>query len=959
MGAMIGCRGRSWLTLPGHKLGGANAQMAGKVGASRRIEWNMSDWLVYNRRLIVRMNSRPKEFRLMTAGTDSQFTQNLQAQDTDPDETREWLEALEAVIGSEGVERAHFLIENLVDQARRSGANLPYKANTAYINTIPPHLEARSPGDHAIENRIRAYIRWNAMAMVVRANRKSTEYGGHIASFASAATLYDVGFNHFFRAPSKDLGGDLVYFQGHAAPGIYARAFVEGRLSEEQLDHFRAEIEGEGKGLSSYPHPWLMPDFWQFPTVSMGLGPIMSIYQARFMKYLEDRGILNTTGRKVWCYCGDGEMDEPESLGAIGLAGREKLDNLIFVINCNLQRLDGPVRGDGKIIQELEANFRGAGWNVIKVIWGSYWDPLLAKDTKGLLRKRMEEAVDGEYQAYKAKGGAYTREHFFGKYPELREMVSNLSDEDIWRLNRGGHDAHKVFAAYHAAAHHTGQPTVILAKTVKGYGMGPIGEGRMSTHQQKKLDDSSVKAFRDRFRIPVTDEQLPSVPYYRPPEDSPELKYMHERRAALGGSLPQRRLDAPHLQVPGLEIFDSLLKGTEDRDMSTTMAFVRLLTLLLRDNKVGRYVVPIVPDEARTFGMDSLFRQYRIYSSVGQLYEPEDSDSVMYYREDKTGQILEEGINEAGSMCSWIAAGTAYSNHNVQMIPFYIYYSMFGFQRVGDLMWAAGDMRARGFLLGGTAGRTTLAGEGLQHQDGHSLLAMSAIPNCVAYDPCYAYELAVIVQDGLRRMYQEGEQIFYYLTVMNENYAQPALPVGSENGIVKGMYRIRETGSAQIQLLGSGTILRETLRAADILKADYGIDADVWSVTSYNELRRDGIDKERWNLLHPDQPRRVSYVEEQLASTQGPIVSASDYMRIVADQIRPYVPRSFTVLGTDGFGRSDRRSELRRFFEVDRNYITLAALKALADQGDIPLKVVTEAITKLGIDPEKPNPLTV
>ena len=897
----------------------------------------------------------------MAVGSNSSMNENLQlAHDPDPEETREWLEALQAVIASEGVERAHFLIENLVDQARRAGANLPYKANTAYINTIPAHLEARLPGDPAMEHRIRSLIRWIAMAMVVRANRKSTEYGGHIASFASAATLYDVGFNHFFRAPTKDFGGDLVYFQGHAAPGIYARAFMEGRLSEEQLDYFRAEIEGDGKGLSSYPHPWLMPEFWQFPTVSMGLGPIMSIYHARFMKYLEDRNILSTAGRKIWCYCGDGEMDEPESLGAIGLAGREKLDNLIFVINCNLQRLDGPVRGDGKIIQELEANFRGAGWNVIKVIWGSYWDPLLAKDTKGLLRKRMEEAVDGEYQAYKAKGGAYTREHFFGKYPELKEMVANLSDEDIWRLNRGGHDAHKVFAAYQAAVSHTGQPTVILAKTVKGYGMGPIGEGRMSTHQQKKMDDGSIRAFRDRFNVPLKDEELASVPYYRPPADSPEMRYMQERREALGGPMPQRRKAAPHLQVPDLQLFEAMLKSSEDRDMSTTMAFVRILTQLLRDNKVGRYVVPIVPDEARTFGMDSLFRQYRIYSSVGQLYEPEDSDSVMYYREDKSGQILEEGINESGSMCSWIAAGTAYSNHNVQMIPFYIYYSMFGFQRVGDLMWAAGDMRAKGFLIGGTAGRTTLAGEGLQHQDGHSLLAMSAIPNCVAYDPCYAYELAVIVQDGLRRMYQEGEHVFYYLTVMNENYAHPALPEGVQEGIVKGMYRIREGGKkATVQLLGSGTILRETLAAADLLKANYGIDADVWSVTSFNELRKDGIDTERWNLLHPDKPPRKSYVESQLASTQGPIVAASDYMRIVADQIRPYVPRAYSVLGTDGFGRSDRRSELRRFFEVDRNYITLAALKALADQGDIPAKTVAQAIKALGIDPEKPNPLTV
>ena len=880
--------------------------------------------------------------------------------DADPEETREWLDALEAVIEAEGIERAHFLIESLVDQARRAGANLPYKANTAYINSIPPHMEPQPGGDGAIEDRIRAYIRWNAMAMVVRANRKSSEYGGHIASFASSAMLYDVGFNHFFRAPSKDFGGDLVYFQGHAAPGIYARAFIEGRLSEEQLDHFRAEIQGQGQGLSSYPHPWLMPEFWQFPTVSMGLGPLMAIYQARFMKYLEDRGIVTTQGRKVWAFCGDGEMDEPESMGAIGLAGREKLDNLIFVINCNLQRLDGPVRGDGKIIQELEAEFRGAGWNVIKVIWGSRWDSLLAKDTKGFLKKRMEEAVDGEYQAYKAKNGAYVRQHFFGKYPELAAMVANMSDEDIWRLNRGGHDFNKVYAAYHAATRHTGQPTVILAKTVKGYGMGPVGEGRMTTHQQKKMDDASIKAFRDRFNIPVHDDRLPEVPYYRPPEDSPEIRYVQERRATLGGYLPRRRLDAPHIQVPDLEVFEPLLKSSEDRDMSTTMAFVRILTLLLRDNKVGRYVVPIVPDEARTFGMDSLFRQYRIYSSVGQLYEPEDSGSVMYYREDKTGQILEEGINEAGSMCSWIAAGTAYSNHNVQMIPFYIYYSMFGFQRVGDLMWAAGDMRAKGFLLGGTAGRTTLAGEGLQHQDGHSQLAMAAIPNCVGYDPCFSYELAIVIQDGLKRMYQDGEQVFYYITVMNENYAHPELPEGAREGIIKGMYKFRDAGAAaKVQLLGSGTILRETIAAADLLKTDFGIAATVWSVTSFSELRREGLDKDRWNLLHPGQPARVSYVEECLKAAPGPVVAASDYMKIVADQIRQYVPRAYTVLGTDGFGRSDRRSELRAFFEVDRHYIALAALKSLADTGEVPLSKVMEAMAKYGIDPEKPNPVTV
>jgi pyruvate dehydrogenase E1 component len=875
--------------------------------------------------------------------------------DIDPEETREWLDALVAVIESEGIERAHFLIEKLVDKARRSGVNLPYKATTAYINTIPPHLEARSPGDAGLEQRIRSIIRWNAMAMVVQANRRSTEYGGHIASFASSATLYEVGFNHFFRAPNKEHGGDLVFFQGHSAPGIYARAFLEGRLSEEQLSRFRAEVGGGG--LSSYPHPWLMPDFWQFPTVSMGLGPIMAIYQARFMKYLTDRNILNTEGRKVWCFCGDGEMDEPESMGAIGLAGRERLDNLIFVVNCNLQRLDGPVRGDGKIIQELEGVFRGAGWNVIKVIWGSYWDPLLAKDTKGLLQQRMEEVVDGEYQTYKAKDGAYVRKHFFGKYPELLEMVANLSDDDIWRLNRGGHDPHKVYAAYHAAVHHQGQPTVILAKTVKGYGMGRAGEGQMTTHQQKKMDEDALKKFRDRFNIPIPDDRIKDAPFYKPPEDSPEMIYLHERRQALGGYLPQRRLEAPLLQVPDLSIFDALLKSSEEREMSTTMVFVRLLTSLLRDKKLGRYVVPIIPDEARTFGMEGLFRQYGIYSSVGQLYEPEDADRVMFYREAKSGQILEEGICEAGAMCEWIAAGTAYSNHDIQMIPFYIFYSMFGFQRVGDLMWAAGDMQARGFLMGGTAGRTTLAGEGLQHQDGHSQLIMGVIPNCISYDPTFAYELAVIVHNGLRRMYQEGENVFYYITVMNENYPHPALPEGAEEGIVKGLYKIRDAGDEEaVQLLGSGAILREALAAAEILERDYGIRAGVWSATSFNQLRRDGLEKARWNLLHPQQPARRSYVEECLGPTRGPIVAATDYVRTYADLIRPFVPRRYTVLGTDGFGRSDRRAPLRRFFEVDRNHIALAALKSLAEEGQIEPIRVRRAIEELGIDPECPDP---
>ncbi len=880
-----------------------------------------------------------------------------QSEDTDPTETREWLDALEAVIEREGIERAHYLIEALVDKSRRSGSNLPYTANTRYINTIPPQMEARLPGDPELESRIRSYVRWNALAMVLQANRKSTEYGGHIASFASAATLYDVGWNHFFHAPDKTHGGDLVFFQGHAAPGVYARAFMEGRLSEEHLKKFRQEVDGGG--LSSYPHPWLMPDFWQFPTVSMGLGPIMAIYQARFMKYLQDRGILNTEGRKVWCFAGDGEMDEPESRGAIGLAGREKLDNLIFVVNCNLQRLDGPVRGDGKIIQELEAEFRGAGWNVIKVIWGRYWDPLFLKDHKGLLVKRMEEAVDGEYQNYKAKGGAYTRQHFFGKYPELLEMVANYSDEDIWRLNRGGHDPHKVYAAYHAAVNHQGQPTVILAKTVKGYGMGQAGEGQNITHQQKKMNEEALRAFRDRFQIPISNERLNEVPFYKPAEDSAEMKYLRERRQALGGPLPARRGEAPLLQIPDLSLFDAMLKNSEDRELSTTMVFVRLLTALLRDKKLGKYVVPIVPDEARTFGMEGLFRQYSIYSSVGQLYTPEDADQIMYYREDKTGQILEEGINEAGATCSWIAAGTAYSNHGVQMIPFYIYYSMFGYQRVGDLLWAAGDMQTRGFLMGGTAGRTTLAGEGLQHQDGQSLVSMSMIPNCVSYDPTFAYELAVIIHDGLRRMVQEGEKVFYYLTVMNENYTHPDMPKDAQAGILKGLYKFHDAGKdAVVQLLGSGTILREAIAAAKLLLDDFKVKANVWSATSYGELRRDGLDKERWNMLHPDQPPRISYVQECLASAQGPIVAASDYVRAVPDMIRNWVPRRYVVLGTDGYGRSDARRELRRFFEVDRYYIAVAALKALADDGKISVSQVQEAMALYQIDPEKPNPVT-
>jgi pyruvate dehydrogenase E1 component len=879
--------------------------------------------------------------------------------DIDPQETQEWLDALDAVLENEGVERAHFLLERLIDKARRSGAYLPYSANTAYLNTIPVQRQERFPGDRAMERRIRSLIRWNAMAMVVQANRLSTELGGHISSFASVATLFDVGFNHFFHGRTKDHGGDLIFFQGHSAPGIYARAFLEGRLSDDQLYNFRQEVDGNG--LPSYPHPWLMPGFWQFPTVSMGLGPIMAIYQARFMRYLGDRGILNTERRKVWAFLGDGEMDEPESLGAISLAARERLDNLVFVVNCNLQRLDGPVRGNGKIIQELEAVFRGAGWNVIKVVWGSYWDPLLARDTKGLLLRRMEECVDGDYQAYKAKGGAYTRKHFFGKYPELADLVANLSDEDIWRLNRGGHDPIKVYAAYAAAVRHEGQPTVILAKTVKGYGMGVAGEGMNITHSQKKMGEAALKAFRDRFNIPISDDQIGAAPFYKPSADSDELQYMMARRDDLGGSLPARFDAAPKLEAPPLEDFRPLLEGSGDKEMSTTMALVRLMTLILRDKRIGKYVVPIVPDEARTFGMEGMFRQLGIYSSVGQLYEPVDADQVMYYREEKHGQILQEGINEAGAMSSWIAAATAYANHGQAMIPFYIYYSMFGFQRVGDLAWAAGDMRARGFLIGGTAGRTTLAGEGLQHQDGHSLLVAATIPNCVAYDPAYAYELAVIVQDGLRRMYQEQESCFFYVTAMNENYVQPAMPDGVRDGILKGMYRVREgdAGEPQVQLLGAGTILREALAAADLLDKDFGVKADVWSVTSFNELRREGIDAERWNLLHPEEHPRRSHVEQALAETSGPVVAATDYIRNYADQIRPYVPRRYKVLGTDGFGRSDMRSQLRKFFEVNRYYIALAALKALAEEGDVPAARVSEAVKKYRIDPDKPNPVTV
>ena len=885
------------------------------------------------------------------------------AEDLDTLETREWLDALDSVLEFEGGDRANFLLDSLLSEARRKGAPVPYSANTPYLNTIPPTREERYPGDPAIEHRIRSMIRWNAVAIVLRANKTSSELGGHIASFQSAATLYDIGFEHFWRAPSEGHGGDLIYVQGHCSPGIYARAFIEGRLNEEQLDRFRQEVDGGG--LSSYPHPWLMPEFWQFPTVSMGLAPLMAIYQARFLKYLDNRGVADTGNRHVWAFLGDGETDEPESLGAISLASREKLDNLIFVINCNLQRLDGPVRGNGKIIQELEGVFRGAGWNVLKVIWGSGWDPLIAKDTTGLLLKRMEECVDGEYQDFKSKNGAYVRQHFFGKYPELLEMVSGMSDEEIWALNRGGHDPIKVHAAYSAAVNHTGQPTVILAKTVKGYGMGDAGEGQNITHQQKKMAENALRQFRDRFVLDIPDDKLAELPYLKPAPGSPEERYVQERRQALGGYLPaRRRRTSVGLEVPALSAFDAQLKGTAGREISTTMAFVRVLTTLLRDKKIGRRVVPIVPDESRTFGMEGMFRQFGIFSQVGQLYQPEDANQLMFYKEDKKGRMLQEGINEAGAMSSWIAGATSYSTNDSPMIPFYIYYSMFGFQRVGDLAWASGDMRARGFLIGATAGRTTLNGEGLQHEDGHSHLISATIPNCVSYDPTFAYEVAVIVQDGLRRMIAEQEDVFYYLTVMNENYEQPAMPEGAETGILRGMYLLREGSAekkrgnkARVQLLGSGTILREAIAAADLLAADFDVASDVWSTPSFTELRRDGLAADRWNMLHPTEPRRQSYVEQVLAGRPpGPVVAATDYMKSFADQIRPFVSRRYRVLGTDGYGRSDYRRKLRRFFEVDRHYIAVAALTALADQGTVPASTVADAIARYGIDPDKPNP---
>lgn len=879
--------------------------------------------------------------------------------DDDPVETREWIESINSVIENVGVERATYLLQRMSSRVTETGAQLPYAINTPYRNTIPLGQEARMPGDLFMERNIRSLIRWNAMAMVMRANLKDASLGGHISSFQSAATLYDVGFNYFFRAPTEDHGGDLVYIQGHSAPGIYARSYLEGRLDEDQLDRFRQEVDGDG--LSSYPHPWLMPDYWQFPTVSMGLGPLQAIYQAHIMKYLGFRGLSEPADRKVWCFIGDGEMDEPESQGAIALAGREHLDNLIFVVNCNLQRLDGPVRGNGKIIQELEGVFRGAGWNVIKVVWGRLWDQLLDRDKHGLLQQRMDEAVDGEYQNYKSHPGSYTREHFFGKYPELLEMVEDLTDEDIFRLNRGGHDPYKVYAAYAAATKHNGQPTVILAKTVKGYGLGPAGEAQNFTHSLKKLDLEGLKDFRDRFDIPLPNDQLEKVPYYRPSPDSPEMVYLRERRERLGGSFPRRKAEFAPLSIPPLARLTSHLAGTE-REISTTMAFVRLLSTLVKDSEIGKRIVPIVPDEARTFGMEGMFRQLGIYSSVGQLYEPTDTGQVMYYREDQNGQVMEEGINEGGAFAAWLAAATSYSTNDSPLIPFYVFYSMFGFQRVGDLCWAAGDLQARGFLIGGTSGRTTLNGEGLQHQDGHSHLLSATVPNCVSYDPTFAYEVAVIIQHGLEEMFVRRVPKYYYVTVTNENYAHPPMPEDAADGIIKGLYRIEKNTTSRsrkaVQLVGSGAILREVIAAAEILKKDFGVSADIWSATSFNELRREALSVERWNMLHPTEMPRMSYVETCFKTAPGPVIAATDYMKAYAAQIAEFVPGTYTVLGTDGFGRSDTRERLRHFFEVDRKFVVIAALQSLVKDNIIESKVVQDAIVKFGIDPEKPDPAT-
>ena len=884
------------------------------------------------------------------------------ARDIDPVETEEWIESLAFVRQHAGPDRVRYLIDRLEKEARESlGVDMPFTANTPYINTIPRDKQLPYPGDREIERRIKSLVRWNAMAMVTRANKEADGIGGHISTFASAATLYEVGQNHFFKAPTGECSGDQVFFQGHASPGMYARAFLEGRLDTEHLENFRRELRNPG-GLSSYPHPYLMPDFWQFPTVSMGLGPLMGIYQARFNRYLEDRGLKSTRDSKVWVFVGDGETDEPETLGAISLATREQLDNLIFVINCNLQRLDGPVRGNGKIIQELEQVFRGDGWNVIKVIWGDDWDALLERDTQGLLQQRMEEVVDGQYQKYTVESGEYIRRDFFGTHPDLLKMVEHLSDEQLEKLRRGGHDPEKVYAAFKAAVEHEGAPTVILAKTIKGYGLGEAGEGRNMTHQQKKLEEDEMREFKRRFDIPISDNEVGKAPFYRPPDDSPEMQYLQRQRRELGGYLPSRRVRATPIQMPSPDVFDEALKGTGDRQASTTMAFARLFAKLARDEDIGKLLVPIIPDEARTFGMDSLFRQLGIYSHMGQIYEPVDAGNISYYREAKDGQLLEEGINEAGAMSSFICAGTAYATHGVNTIPFYIYYSMFGFQRVGDLMWLAGDIRCKGFLLGGTAGRTTLNGEGLQHEDGHSHILASSVPNCIAYDPAYAYEIAVIIQDGIRRMYREQQDVYYYLTLGNENYEHPPMPEGVEEGIIKGIYPLKahemQQGQHKVQLFGSASILRETLRAQEILAAEYHISADVWSVTSYKELRRDALEAERWNMLHPTRRRKKPYLAKVLEKADGPIVAASDYMKALPEMIRPWVPEDLIALGTDGFGRSDTRQALRRHFEVDAECIAVAALYALAQQGKIKREQVATAIDELGIDPEKVDPIS-
>ena len=876
--------------------------------------------------------------------------------DIDPQETKDWIDSISALIDEKGAERTHFIIEKLIDFSRRSGVKIPFSPYTEYLNTIPVNNQESYPGNRSIERRIKSLVRWNAMAMVVRANRNNNGIGGHISSYASSATLYEVAFNHFFRGKNLN-GGDLVYFQGHVSPGIYSRAFLEGRISEEHLINFRRELSENG--LSSYPHPWLMPNFWQFATVSMGLGPIMSIYQARFLHYLQDRGLANTSNRKVWAFLGDGEMDEPESLGALTFAARESLDNLIFVVNCNLQRLDGPVRGNGKIIQELEGAFRGSGWNVIKVIWGSDWDALFEKDEDNLIIERLNELVDGDQLKYTVEGGKYFRENFWGKSKELLSLVEHLTDEQLGELRLGGHDPAKVYAAYSEAVRHKGQPTVILAQTIKGYGLGESGEGRNVTHQQKKLNEQELLNFRSKFDIPIKDEDCILAPFYKPSENSEEIKYLKERREALGGFVPERFTDNKKLLIPPLSNFKELLDGSNNRQISTTMAFVRFLTLIVKDKEIGKNIVPIIPDEARTFGIEPLFRQIGIYSHAGQKYDPVDSDQFLYYREATDGQILEEGINEAGAISSFIAAGTSYSNSLQPMIPFFIYYSMFGFQRIGDFIWAAADMRTKGFLLGGTAGRTTLNGEGLQHQDGHSHLIASTIPNLKAYDPAYAYEIAVIIQNGLKEMYEENKDIFYYLTLENENYVQPKMPNNIENGIIKGMYKIKKSSNLDlnVQLLGSGPILNEVIAAAKLLKNDWGIGSDVWSVTSYSELHKDAEEVNRWNLLNPEKTNKTSYLDECLINKNGPVIACSDYVKLVAEQISPYVNCNFTSIGTDGFGRSGTRDELRDFFEIDRFHIALAAINSLYKQGKVKVEMVSELINKYKIDSNKINPL--